>query len=102
MNTNNNTLENNKLLAEFLGYKNIANDEDKQDYLNDVIKFHTDWNWLMKVVDKFNSLDCNYKIEISTYTSIDTLPIINHNKGTMFENTYNACIEFVKWYNENK
>ena len=76
----------------------------EQDFLfAEQLKFHNDWNWLMQVVEKIHSLeDCNYKIEISHYTHIDTLPQIIYRKGTMIENTYNACVEFIKWHNENK
>jgi hypothetical protein len=100
------TTENNKLLAEFLGFKNIANDEDKQDYLNDFMKFHTDWNWLMQVVEKIESLgykETNVYVDISEGTFIHTLEsnieIAEVFGGTKIENTYNACVEFVKWYN---
>ena len=76
--------ENNKLFAEFLGYKyyphplpncgwrkencNISPKLNKQgkvgerDYLCRLHKdlaFDTDWNWLMQVVEKIESLDIN-------------------------------------------
>jgi hypothetical protein len=100
--------ENNRLLAEFLGYKNIANDEDKQDYLNDVIQFHTDWNWLMEVVEKIKKETnedefLNRLITTETRNAI----VLEANLENCFRKSYlsieavhNACVEFIKWYNE--
>lgn len=82
-------------------------DDDKQlllDFIGsneDSISLDIDWNFLMQVIDKIDSLDYNCNVEItSTYVNIDTLPRIIHRKGNRFENTYKACIDFVNWYNE--
>jgi len=97
-------IEKNKLIAEFLGYKNIANDEDKQDYLNDIVKFDSDWNWLMSVVEKIE----NYNDSATLFIIEDERCHVNTQNGfeidsvghTKIEAVYNACVEFVKWYNE--
>ena len=39
-------MKDNKLITEFMGYPKIANDEDKKDYLEDCVKYHTEWNWM--------------------------------------------------------
>lgn len=113
------TTDKNKLIAEFIGakesqYKNeyemynfvscIEDGENEQHYFKpEDMRFHSSWDWLMPVVEKIESLsEVNYKIEISHYTYIDTLPTIIYRKGTKIENTYNAVVDFILWYNQNK
>ena len=140
-----NTTENNKLIAEFMEFKQckgIRSESGKyfdywakenfscieeqeiqiesewgyglveQDLLfAEQLKFHKDWNWLMEVVEKIESLDSG------TYTLVfqqKSCLIWNNDKGeelgffnssfkaeTKIEAVYNACVEFIKWYNEN-
>jgi hypothetical protein len=109
------TIENNKLLAEFMGYVNTTpTDKDFNIYegkelvvkgkVKNLIEamsmeFHTDWNWLMEVVEKIESLSEEQKV----------INFSRQNKSifdfklteSKIEATYNACIEFIKWYNEN-
>ncbi len=128
--------DNNKLLAEFLGWENhlknkgitkvyINNEEYIQDWeYFDVeknilitpieMKFHTDWNWLMQVVEKIETISLNEE-NYSFYFGISTQGVLIMSKtktgyptqivdiektGTKLKAVYNACIEFVKWYNE--
>jgi hypothetical protein len=118
------TTENNKLLADFMGWsKKINKEGEETPFYNLPIKLHnhlgitqhiplegfvfdTDWNWLMQVVEKIESLgykETNVYVDISEGTFIHTLEsnieIAEVFGGTKIENTYNACIEFVKWYN---
>jgi hypothetical protein len=87
-----NTTENNKLLAEFLD-----------------LKFHKDYNWLMQVVEKIESLGycliiggrttknyCEIRGEADDFTT----KYSDSYGETKIEAVYNACIEFVKLYNE--
>ena len=115
-----NIIENNKLIAEFLGeikqpfefpqfgYINIMGDW-KDTFFDDQLKFHKDWNWLMEVVEKIESLSKEgetYMFSITKFSArvtykgsrIVDLPIDN----TKIEAVYNACVEFIKWYNEQK
>jgi hypothetical protein len=126
--------ENNKLLAEFFGgkYKNQTNIplNDNEIWLpkfgvchlgnnGKVLKFHNDWNWLMEVVEKIESLEfypknstCigfdSFGVEINkkrcdiTRYGDFTLNLLQGNGSTRIESVYNACVEFIKWYNENK
>ena len=52
--------------------------------------YHTDWNWIVPVVDKINRIgDKNgygYGIGI---------------RYAQIEATFNAVVKFIKWYNEN-
>ena len=106
------TLENNKLIAEFLGYIDNGCSEDgflihpvtNYDVEISSLKYHEDWNWLMEVVEKIESL--GYRIEIvkhicRIYLSNKETIIISENTPKI-EAVYIACVEFIKWYNENK
>jgi len=94
------TTETNKLIAEFMGYPKVANDEDKRDYLEDCVKYHTSWDWLMPVVRKIVKICCNENEDAfasDEYTSIlETIPLAR------IEDSYKVVVEFIKWYNQNK
>ena len=116
-----NTTENNKLIAEFLGeikqpfefpqfgYINSMGDW-KDTFFDNQLKFHSDWNWLMQVVEKIESLGYNIdtmKVDITKYQSsqfcgiyIDGKIIYTNYCETKIEAVYNACLEFIKWYNK--
>lgn len=114
-----NTTENNKLIAEFMGARQIngsfemygiiptiEDGEDEQHFFYPhELKFNEDWNWLMEVV---------YKIRYTEQTAKDEIKIkitfYQRNNKTIFdlsilegrEYVYKAVIEFIKWYNLNK
>lgn len=121
-----NNIENNKIIAEFLeleykilpvylndkflGRKKIYYTPFKRNIKNKVftptfsennLKFHSDWNWLMTVVEKIESLENNLKNEtreeFTQFQKVLSLPVY-----TKIEVVYTACIEFIKWYNKNK
>ena len=118
---------NNKIIAEFMGvkesqYKNeyemysviecIEDGENEKHFFKpDEMLFNSDWNWLMEVVEKIESIKIEtYKVRVDIYfnccqinpTHWEQLISIYGNKETKIEAVYNACIEFIKWYNENK
>jgi hypothetical protein len=102
------TIENNKLIAEFMCIKYIYDDKYienikemrangvmfEQGYMLSELKYDTDWNWLMSVVEKILDISLELDSMEMYYNITDSIPYIN--------STYNACIEFIKWYNENK
>ena len=102
-----NTIKNNKLIAEFMNY---ANSRPITDSLAN--KLYNDWNSLMEVVEKIESLGYNIdtmKVDITKYQSsqfcgiyIDGKRIYTNYCETKIEAVYNACVEFIKWYNNNK
>lgn len=116
MNLTTKIMDNNKLLAEFLGWQFSPEDKRFEDWYdangnrmtfgNHIpLAFDTDWNWLMQVVEKINDLnnvvhisENNVKIVNNTRGEV----IVEVTKGSMIESTYTACIYFVKWYNLNK
>jgi hypothetical protein len=117
-----NTSESNKLIAQFLGQKKQPfefpqfgfirhNGEWKDTFTEDQLKFHKDWNWLMSVVEKIESLkdkENNGKYYFEIYKTSVTIfgngtflnEIINTEEKTKIQSVYNACVEFIKWYNE--
>ena len=122
-----NIIENNKLIAEFMGVfdkilstGNIHSWSDAPFYyttedtrekviknISKYSKYSKDWNWLMQVVEKIENLSKEgetYMFSITKFSArvtykgsrIVDLPIDN----TKIEAVYNACVEFIKWYNE--
>lgn len=114
-----NIVDNNKLIAEFLEWnkgENYSNEFQFYEAFRESVyqttpsemKFHSDWNWLMPVVEKIESLDFIFEI-LSTRVDIADYRVIAFKKRfepiikeTKIEAVYNACIEFIKWYNEQK
>jgi hypothetical protein len=101
-----NTLENNRLIAEFMNYNlEIVNNEvyfthdDMLESLSDEeLHYDTDWNWLMEVVEKISDI-----LHYSLNATLDFLSEKQESDGLYTkEEVYNACVEFIKWYNENK
>ena len=122
-----NITENNQLIAEFMGVfdkilstGNIHSWSDAPFYyttedtrekviknISKYSKYSKDWNWLMQVVEKIENLSKEgetYMFSITKFSArvtykgsrIVDLPIDN----TKIEAVYNACVEFIKWYNK--
>lgn len=111
------TTENNKLIAEFMGYEVLYRPnsngfiEISDTELCDVddLMYHTSWDWLMPVVEKIESLsivsfeknlqeDGDYQCLFTNGYEI----LICHYADTSIEATYKAVVEFIKWYNKSK
>jgi hypothetical protein len=100
--------EDNKLIAEFLGYEtyemngvlNVEYSEDNIRTIQDT-HYHIDWNWLMQVVDKIESLGVVVEIR-ENVCYIETTPndYYSELETTKIQAVYKACVEFIKWYNE--
>ena len=123
MTTKETMMQNNKLIAEFIGmvYDNHNNQPNKYWELTDEqnfvspkpypqdkdLKFHSDWNWLMEVVEKIECCDFIFSIhhEVANIFNGECNEL-TYNETTQartkIEAVYNACLEFIKWYNENK
>ena len=91
----------NRLIADFMGLLKISNEtypilyKDKNSdewFAPDELKYHSDWNWLMEVVNRIKQVgeeELKFSVEFQ-------LAILTLNKETI----YNECLEFIKWYNE--
>ena len=114
-----NTTENNKLIAEFLGeikqpfefpqfgYINSMGDW-KDTFFDNQLKFHSDWNWLMRVVEKIESLGYTVTIAGVMCKVTKVLDLENSivsyvlgDKSRKLELIYTTMVEFVKWHNKN-
>ena len=104
-------MENNKLIAEFMGYEIAMNTRMVLPHFIHAVNldlFQTSWNYLMPVVEKIESLGYEFfivedriKIAHNTDHSIDT--IINFTLGgSKIDATYKGVVEFIKQYNETK
>jgi hypothetical protein len=112
-----NEQEFNKLCAEFFewefvykkgyvnGYSTIINNFIGSEYVPIIhLKFHSDWNWIMEVVEKIQY----YKALIisNNHCEIHFMPEdgvrINIGRRTTKEAVVQAIWEFLNWYNEQK
>ena len=104
---------NNKIIAEFMG-ATLTKDlqimypvyEGDSSYVKD-LKYHLDWNWLMEVVEKIESLKFSVLIGKNNCVIEQTFGKESLNLGLIkgkdkIEAVYNACVTFIEWYNENK
>lgn len=126
-------IEKNKLIAEFMGVfdkilstGNIhswsdapfyyTTEDTKEKVIKNICKYSkydSDWNWLMKVVEKIHSMQ-SYGVLINpngTYIQDEDDKVIcmtfkNEEvngeiiSSSNIEATFNCCVEFIKWYNE--
>lgn len=111
----NNTTENNKMIAAFMGYRYETGvslggswsrffkieGEFKDSFPK--CKYHTSWDWLMPVVEKIEDIGFYVTIEQNLVTVYDKQETYNWYGGRMSDNklisTYIAVTEFIKWYN---
>lgn len=121
-----NTIESNKLIAEFMGFE-VATDQNSFDEIShmqnavylfneDNLPYHKDWNMLMPVVEKIESL--GYAVIVKP----DAVRIINYNTDdksymggeficmgsrltidqTLIGAFYSCFLQFIKSYNQPK
>jgi len=112
-------VNNNILIARFMGaYPHDSKDLEGM-WFNDAkfphgftnvigesFKYNTEWNWLMPVVEKIEELGYDFNI-----LTPNVIEVLDENAKSLFylssekegkkEAVYNACIDFIKWYNEN-
>lgn len=102
-------LEENKLIADFMGWKEQTDPTEKnfgsfrtdegilhKNTNTEPLLFHSSWDWLMPVIDSIYNMGFdeqeNNKIGNITHALVD----IN------IEDTYKSVLEFIKWYNKRK
>jgi len=117
------TDENNRLIDEFVGAKisiggnvvtlNHEGIEQSQSVKN--IKYHSSWNCIMPVIEKIESIkddhhgrfgvyinSNNCHIQSTKFRSIETNQnyyFADYTLETKLLSTYQAIVEFIKWYN---
>lgn len=111
-----NTTEKNEIIAEFIGlelFKNLLSSLHNGKISLDIdiykqCKFDTDWNWLMSVVEKIESLGYTVTIAGVMCKVTKVLDIENSivsyvlgDKSRKLELVYITIVDFIKWYNEN-
>lgn len=112
--------ENNKIIAEFMGFdfSRFANDgiiepqediffTDSKTFTLEELKFHSDWNWLMEVVEKIEEIE---NIRFNVETSQDTCRIYDCENfedivnieyaDTKIQAVYQAVVAFINWHNQ--
>lgn len=112
MNVKQVTMKDNKLIAEFMGWKPnehhwcLNGDKDLQ--------YHTSWDWLMPVIEKIEEIaieddnltikEHRYQVDMSytqcnIYDYVRDGVIASADMGTKLSSTHRAVIEFIKEYN---
>ena len=107
-------IENNKLIAQFMGITNVeefnnsllvSHPEEGIWYYEPLwyLDYHSDWSLLMPVVEKIEELNVTesfFIIEDKTCILwlTDTKDICQRSLSKI-ESVYNTVVEFIKWYN---
>ena len=111
-----NIVENNKIIAEFMGFvadkffevkladginTSYYYHKDAYMYLPEAMLYNCSWDWIMTVVEKIEILENNLNKEINgdfrQFQKVLSLPIYSK-----IEVVYESCVEFIKWYNSKK
>ena len=116
--------ESNKLIAEFMGkslqksnfWSSVLGYADEFIIINGKpkwslsdIPYNLDWNWLMPVVDKIESIskneECAYNVQIeqcfcTIVENHNSNEIVDVDADTKIEAVYKAVVEFINWYNK--
>lgn len=112
MTTEQSIIENNKVIAEFMGVeKHLINANGERWAFKNFKynRYHTDWSLLMPVVEKIESLNevCDFNIN---YCSVygnevhvsnlfkNTFQPYTEKAETKIEAVYNACLKFIQYY----
>jgi hypothetical protein len=108
-------LEYNKMCAEFLGVDiNFSTEvyKDSKSTLRQYIHgkpksepllFHSDWNWIMEVVEAIEKIYHIQGVEINgNCCLIKTYTFHKHRSETKKEAVVQAINKFLIWYNKNK
>jgi hypothetical protein len=106
------TIEANKLIAQFMGLKCVKSDElgDEYEWLPTPVHsnwcfksappYNTSWSWLMPVVEKIENIAA--VTIINKACKIETISEVFTTSGlTTIDAVYAAVVHFIKWLKEN-
>jgi hypothetical protein len=121
--TDNEILEGNKLIAEFMGGAYNKQNDDFMFVLGNcptkhasciwdsiLLQYDASWEWLMPVVEKIGALP-NINVNISSFDGCNIYDDDYKNtakgmrifaKGDLIKSVWLAVVEFIKWFNQNK
>ena len=117
--TNEEIIEGNKKIAEFMGWKKVTSyngevwdmsnvDKSQESLFGELVdknngKYHSSWDWIMPVVEKIESKGyfCMINKWTSVYTGTDgeRIEVTTVQGNTKILNTWKAVLEFITWYN---
>ena len=105
----------------FWGFKNTPERQRcHSDRIKDIYQYDRDWNWLMAVVEKIESIKDSYHGRFGVYISSNSCTIQSTNfrpdkripepphyynnivLDSKIESTYYAVVEFINFYNKQK
>jgi hypothetical protein len=114
------TKEYNKMIGMFMGGKmivenyhgiNIMKFPDGKTYDLFGLKYHSSWDWIMKVVEKIEKIDRRITVHIGLKSTLITMYDKKgdclYSRSCIDENskitaTYKAVVEFIIWYNQQE
>lgn len=104
-----NTQNNNKIIAEFMKHSHpFLPSKSTINYIAEDLEYDNDWNWLMPVVDRIESLGYEFfivenRVEVAHNTdhSIETIIDFTFHGGKRGA-TYRGVVEFINQYNKNE
>lgn len=92
----------------------------KRDVIISRLRYHGSWDWMMAVIEEINSFQA-WKVgagvclhqrscSIGYHANANVLHVYeksfditkNDQTKTLLENTFDAIVEFINWYNKNK
>ncbi len=105
-------MKNNKAIAEFMGVNVITLDDLRKNknpyysssdgYLEDDLKYHTSWDWLMPVVERIENLgfeiiiaESRCSIRHNTDHSVKEL-FHSETLSSKIDSTYDVVVQFIK------
>lgn len=106
--------DNNKLIAEFMGletpdgiyFEYLTKDGHRSELTHFMLlKYHLEWNWLMSVVDKIQSIEDGYYCvtidhNVCTIWNEDFTYNESEISYSTMDAVYKAVVLFINWYNE--
>lgn len=124
--TNEEVLKSNELIAKFMGGQLLptSNIHPNNPYNKPTwwgvgkrkgaghfgLQYHSDWNWLMEVVNKIIQMDgvdvksINWYVEIFYWGEMiaNSDYSLKQRNTTMIKSYYQVVVDFIEWYNENQ